>query len=143
MPTTAQTIGRRAILPDYLSSYQTQLGVALDTLQKFENLYVNQKKISAGWQGVYEVAERRRARADSGRIASDTLTSRVLRYAEGETRRADRADSLNAPLQKKVCKYEGCTVVGRQLRKVDRGVKYIGYTGTLYVLFRLALNLIR
>ncbi len=67
-----------------------------------------------------------------------TLTARV----NAESSRANRADSLLAPFQQKVRQYEGGTWAGRQLRKIDKSIKYVGYGVVGYGLLRVGLKLL-
>lgn len=81
-------------------------------------------------------------------VANRTITAQNERLGKltarvnAETRRANLSDSLLTPYKEKVRQYEGGTWVGRQLRKIDKGVKYVGYGVVGYGLLRLGLNLI-
>lgn len=75
-------------------------------------------------------------------VAQNERLSKLTQRVNDETTRANRSDSLLTPYKEKVRQYEGGTWVGRQLRKADKTVKYVGYGTVLYGLIRFGVKLL-
>ncbi|WP_041258234.1 hypothetical protein [Fibrella aestuarina] len=103
-----------------------QLSLVLDTLQKYETLYRNERAISATLKRVVGIDTGRLLRKDSLQARTDTVCTATERQLASETKRADAAEQVAAEKDKELQKLQPKTWLGRQLGYAKTGLAVLG-----------------
>lgn len=126
-------VERREIRSYFLSPPEYQLNEALDTLQVYETLYRNERKITTGLKEIVTIEQGRRDRFENAqKVAADERDAARKQRDEAEFQRdqqrarADVAEAVLKPVTDERDRLKGKTKVGRLLRKARDGLAVIG-----------------